>query len=68
MNSCEHEYDGNGIYITAIPTAKCKKCGEEFVYYCDETGKPTLLQLLGEEYEHSWIGDREIIKKKEDKR
>ena len=62
--NCNHEYNGQGIFITANPTACCKKCGQE--YECDNTGKPHLIELLGrKEFDKYTFGDRDIIKLKE---
>ena len=59
---CNHEYNDEGIHITANPTATCKKCGEE--YECDNTGKPHLIELLGSEYSRYNDGGVSYIKKK----
>jgi hypothetical protein len=40
--------------------ATCIKCGKE--YGCDINGKPTLRELLGDNYESYSFGDRTIIK------
>ncbi len=45
--------------------AQCERCNE--IYYCDETGKPHLFELLGgdDDYAMERMGDREIIKPKD---
>jgi hypothetical protein len=61
---CQHEYNEQGIMPAANLMARCKKCGQE--YYCDEKGKPHLIELLGtDEYKIERQANREIIIKKD---
>lgn len=64
--NCNHEYNGQGIFITTDPTAICKKCGQE--YLCDDTGKPHIMELLGDDYKkYKFGGVRQVIKRKKDR-